>query len=117
MNLLNICFSIVHMLISRGKLFIYCLVFQDQLTYTTYLFDGVNWGNKHNLPLLTAASVLCWTIWVTRNEVLFDRRRPRTFLQLVGSGLRQAGLSETVDGCLEVVFWPCLVAFLRINFS
>ena len=43
----------------------------------------VNWskagGNIHNSLLLTAASALCWTIWLTRNEVVFDKCRPKTF--------------------------------------
>ena len=28
-------------------------------------------GNKHNSLLLTAASALCWAVWITRNEVVF----------------------------------------------
>ena len=47
----------------------------------------VNWskagGNIHNSLLLTAASALCWTIWLTRNEVVFDKYRPKTFLQVL----------------------------------
>ena len=50
----------------------------------------VNWskagGNIHNLLLLTAASALCWTIWITRNEVVFDKCRPKTFLQVLFRG-------------------------------
>jgi hypothetical protein len=44
----------------------------------------VNWSkmgdNLHNSLLLTAASALCWTIWITRNEMIFDKCRPKTFL-------------------------------------
>jgi hypothetical protein len=87
LNLFNTYFSIVHMLISCGELFIYCLVLQDQLTYLIYLIIGVNWGEQHNLLLLTAAVALCWTIWVTRNEVVFDRCRPKTFLQVLFRGM------------------------------
>ena len=50
----------------------------------------VNWskagGNIHNSLLLTAASALCWTIWLTRNEVVFDKCRPKTFLQVLFRG-------------------------------
>ena len=50
----------------------------------------VNWskagGNIHNSLLLTAASALCWTIWLTRNEVVFDKCRPETFLQMLFRG-------------------------------
>jgi hypothetical protein len=37
-------------------------------------------NKKYNLLLLTVASVLCWTIWITRNEVVFDKCRPKYFL-------------------------------------
>jgi hypothetical protein len=50
----------------------------------------VNWskrgGTVHNALLLTAASALCWTIWITRNEVVFDKCRPKTFLQVLCRG-------------------------------
>jgi hypothetical protein len=36
--------------------------------------------------LLTAASALCWTIWLTRNEVVFDKCRPKFFLQVLFRG-------------------------------
>jgi hypothetical protein len=35
-----------------------------------------NWSKlgskKHNLLLLTAAATLCWVVWLTRNEVVFE---------------------------------------------
>jgi hypothetical protein len=50
----------------------------------------VNWSKSgdttHNSLLLTAASALCWTIWLTRNEVVFDKCRPKTFLQVLFRG-------------------------------
>jgi hypothetical protein len=55
----------------------------------------VNWskagGNVHNLLLLTAASALCWTIWITRNDGVFDKCRPNFFCRyysgkLIGYG-------------------------------
>jgi len=50
----------------------------------------VHWSklgdNLHNSLLLTAASALCWTIWLTRNEVVFDKSRPKTFLQVLFHG-------------------------------
>ena len=33
-------------------------------------------GNKHNSLLLTAASALGWAVWITRNEVVFDKCKP-----------------------------------------
>jgi len=38
---------------------------------------------KPHLLLLTAAASLCWAIWLTRNEVVFDKYRPKSFLQVV----------------------------------
>jgi len=35
---------------------------------------------KYNLFLLTAAAALLWAIWLTRNEVVFDRCRPKSLL-------------------------------------
>jgi hypothetical protein len=50
----------------------------------------VNWskmgGNIHNSLILMAASALCSTIWITRNEVVFDKCRPKTFLQVLFRG-------------------------------
>jgi hypothetical protein len=43
----------------------------------------VTWSKMGSKPqnalLLTAASALCWTIWLTRNEVVFDKCRPKNF--------------------------------------
>jgi hypothetical protein len=39
---------------------------------------------KYNSLLLTAA--LCWAIWITRNEVIFDKCRPKSFLQVLFRG-------------------------------
>ena len=41
---------------------------------------------KYNSLLLTAASALCWAIWITRNEVVFDKCRPKSFLQVLFRG-------------------------------
>ena len=43
-------------------------------------------GVIYNSLLLTAAAALCWTIWLTRNEVVFDKCRPKTFLQVLFRG-------------------------------
>jgi hypothetical protein len=40
-------------------------------------------GNKRNLLLLTAATALCWAVWLLRNEVVFDKCRPEFFLQVL----------------------------------
>jgi hypothetical protein len=50
----------------------------------------VNWSkiadNLYSSLLLTAASALCWIIWITRNKIVFDKCRPKTFLQVLFRG-------------------------------
>ena len=44
-------------------------------------------GNKkYNTLLLTAASALLWAIWITRNEVVFDKCKPKSLLQVLFRG-------------------------------
>jgi len=43
-------------------------------------------GSKYKTFLLTAAATLCWTIWLSRNEVVFDKCKPKTFLQVLFRG-------------------------------
>jgi hypothetical protein len=68
---------------SYGALYTKCLGYHPHSIDDLF----VNWskagGNIHNLLLLTAASALCWTIWITRNEVVFDKCREKTFLQVL----------------------------------
>jgi hypothetical protein len=49
-----------------------------------------NWskvGNKkYNTLLLTAASALLWAIWLTRNEIVFDKRKSKSLLQVLFRG-------------------------------
>jgi len=57
-------------------------------------------GNKHNSLLLTAASALCWAVWITRNEVVFDKCKPKFFLQVLFRGthcLRQWARLQRCD--------------------
>jgi hypothetical protein len=46
-----------------------------------------NWskvGNKkYNTLLLTAASALLWAVWLTRNEIVFDKHKPKSLLQVL----------------------------------
>jgi len=42
--------------------------------------------SKHNTLLLSAAAALCWAIWITRNEVVFVKCRPKTILQVLFRG-------------------------------
>jgi hypothetical protein len=43
-------------------------------------------NKKHNSLLLTAASALCWAIWITRNKVVFDKCGLKSFLQVLFRG-------------------------------
>ena len=43
-------------------------------------------GPKTNTLLLVAAAALIWAIWLTRNEVIFEKARPKTFLQVLFRG-------------------------------
>ena len=43
-------------------------------------------GTKHNLLLLTAALAICWTIWISRNEVIFDKCKAKSYLQVLFRG-------------------------------
>ena len=44
-------------------------------------------GIKHNLLLLTVASAICWTIWISRNEVVFDKCELKSYLQVLFRGM------------------------------
>ncbi|PWZ43686.1 hypothetical protein Zm00014a_041027 [Zea mays] len=33
--------------------------------------------------LLTGASALCWAIWLTRNDSVFDKRKPKSYLEVL----------------------------------
>jgi hypothetical protein len=57
-------------------------------TYMADLF--VRWsklGNKkYNTLLLTTAAALLWAIWLTRNEIVFDKCKPKSLLQVLFRG-------------------------------
>ena len=57
-------------------------------TSTSDLFES--WskqGNKKlNTLLLTAAAALLWAIWISRNEIVFDKCKPKSFLQVLFRG-------------------------------
>jgi len=76
-------------------------------------------GNKHNSLLLTAASALCWAVWITRNEVVFDKCKPKSFLQVLFRGthwLRQMG-KVAVVWCSTRPADPCRVASRDISLA
>jgi hypothetical protein len=64
-------------------------------------------NNDFNRGLLVAASALCWSLWITRNEIVFDKCRPKSFLQVLFRGthwLRQwAQLQRHESARLQLV--------------
>jgi hypothetical protein len=51
---------------------------------TNHLFNS--WsklgGSNHNHLLLTGTVAFCWTLWITRNDVVFYKGHPKTFLHV-----------------------------------
>jgi hypothetical protein len=44
-------------------------------------------GTNHNLNLLIVAAALCWSLWISRYEIVFDKCRPKTFCRYYLEGL------------------------------
>jgi hypothetical protein len=77
----NIISLIVIMLVFSSVQFIGCLVLPLQQAYLTCLGWSKLVCRKHNLLVLTGASTLCWAIWLTRNDFVFNKSQKQTFLQ------------------------------------
>ena len=74
---------------------------------TNHLFNS--WsklgGSNHNHLLLTGAMTFCWAIWITMNDVVFDKGHPKTFLRVLfstgyGFGLYCSARMTTRNGFL-----------------
>ena len=48
--------------------------------------------------LLTGAAAICWSTWLTRNEVVFDRSRPKTLLHVLFREHIGSGSGHTCNG-------------------
>jgi len=79
---------------------------------TNHLFNS--WsklgGSNHNHLLLTGAAAFCWAIWITRNDVVFDKGHPKTFLQVLFRGtywLRFWALLQRSDDGNERILDAC----------
>jgi len=44
-------------------------------------------GHKPKLHLLTGISAMCWVISISRNDVVFNKCQPKTFLQVLFRGM------------------------------
>ena len=88
--------------------FVHCVFDLTKPTIIAELFD--QWcgggGSKYKTCLLTAAADLWLTIWLSRNEVVFDKCKPKTFLQVLfrersgsGSGRHYIALRKTRRSC------------------
>ena len=78
----------------------------------------VNWskvgGTIYNSLLLTAASALCWTIWITRNEVVFDKCRPIFFCRYSSEEPIGCGNGQDCSGVMIYgTSWHLLAGFWR----
>ena len=54
--------------------------------------------------LLTAASALLWALWISRNEIVFDKCKPKSLLQVLFRGthwLRQWANLQRREGLKE----------------
>jgi len=49
-----------------------------------------NWykqcGKDSSLLLLAGVAAFCWSLWLTRNDSVFDKCSPKTFLQVLFRG-------------------------------
>ena len=67
-------------------------------------------NHDHKLMLLTGAASLCWAIWLTRNKTMFDKCRPKTFLQVLFRGthwLRFWALLQRTDDRKDEIVKAC----------
>ena len=72
-------------------------------------------GRKPNLYLLTGISAMCWVIWLSRNDVIFNICQPKTFFQVLFReriGYAIGHSCSTVrnkrrDWFRHVIYWSC----------
>jgi len=67
-------------------------------------------GPKTNTLLLVAAAALIWAIWLTRNEVILEKVRSKTFLQVLFRGthwLRQWASLQRKDEHKDMLVEAC----------
>jgi hypothetical protein len=57
---------------------------------------GVNKKEKENrLFLLTGVEAFCWSVWLTRNKIVFYNCKPKNFVRLTPRNLLALSLDST----------------------
>jgi hypothetical protein len=56
---------------------------------TSHMFNGwvVGLGNQFKKLVLIGAAALCWTLWTSRNDVVFDNSPIKTYMQVLYRGM------------------------------
>jgi hypothetical protein len=50
----------------------------------TYWLGGIN--RKTKSQILVGASAVCWAVWLTRNDIVFDKAIAPSYLQVIFRG-------------------------------
>ena len=100
LKLSNTCFFIAIIPYFFDVLCLFCLALIRQETRTIFLIVGQN----QEVPNIIIV-VFCWAIWITRNDVVFDKGHPKTFLRVLfstgyGFGLYCSARMTTRNGFL-----------------
>jgi len=67
------------------------LTHQD-IILSNFLTIGENYlgGTKHNQLLLIGVVAMCWTVWLTRNDLVLDKCTTKNFLQRARMTIKSA---------------------------
>ena len=69
----------------------------------THLFSNClrSVGTKLKRKLLTGESALCWAIWLSRNDMIFDRSLTKTYMQVLFQGTHWLRFWAQLQRCEE----------------
>jgi hypothetical protein len=98
-----------------------CFQYFTTIKCTTYVHNLINHvGGKMKWQLLTGVSIFCWTLWLSRNNVVFDKTHPaKSFMHVLywgthtdaASGFNWKVMSRTrrrSPWCAKSLrWWPC----------
>ena len=87
-------------------LFFYCHITKllwRAVHFAFHLFG--NWlrsvGTKLKRQLLVGASALCWAIWLSKNDVVFDKSPTKTYMQVLYRGTHWLRFWAQLQKCDE----------------